>query len=216
MLQLKTIHDARRHRALPRIHAHSTSPLLVAAPRRAERDGTASGPGGGGCSAAARSCSSATRGQGGRSRATVLKVAPPPPAEGDVRKEDGRELTAQSTAAVAPPSTRADDRAGVAARVDGAAAPAAAAPSEGTVPPVDVPRRRPCRTVSHDFELVLPDDSTLDDGVDTPALRSPVDEDEWEFLSLDQDDTALAKPPHEAPSPSSTAAGGGPPLAVGA
>ncbi|GAA5922018.1 hypothetical protein JCM3775_003462 [Rhodotorula graminis] len=218
MLQLKTIHDARRHRALPsaRLVAHSNSPLL--APRRAARDGAASGPGGGGCGAAARSCSGAARAGPGQGRAKLLKVAPPPTVEveGHVRQEDGREVTSQPAAAFDGSDARVDEHAGPAAMADEAAGHAAAAPREEAVPLDDAPRRRPTRTISHDFELVLPGGSTVDGGVDTLAVCSPADEDEWEFLSLDQDDTVLAKPTLEAPSPASTAAGGARPPSTGA
>ncbi|GAA5842993.1 hypothetical protein JCM9279_001822 [Rhodotorula babjevae] len=164
MLQLKTIHDARHHRALPssaRLHARSTSLL---APRRVGRDAAASGPGGGGCSMAARSAGSAARAEALQGRARPQKVAPPSAGEVEVnvRKED-------------PPAVAA-----------GAGA--------------DVGRSS---TLSHDFELVARADTTFDRGADTPARRSPADEDEWEFLSFEHEETVLAKSPTNAYGPSS-------------
>jgi len=235
MLQLKTIHDARRHRALPSLHAHSTSLL---APRRVDRDGTVSGPGGGGCGMAARLAGRGVRAEAAQGRARPQKVPPPAGAvvEVNVRKEEPLAASAGSGTEVGQPSMDGDGRLGCAARA-GQAVPAAPAPPERLSPPVDAPRRRPSRasssfsaalhgshewlthliragTISHDFELVLPADTTFDGGVGTPALRSPADEDEWEFLSFEHNDTALETSSHDGPGSTSTAASIAPPAPV--
>ncbi|GAA6055141.1 hypothetical protein JCM3770_007462 [Rhodotorula araucariae] len=210
MLQLKTLHDARRSRSLPaaRLHAHSAVPLAARPPAGVN---------------SARLSAVAARADGmlGRSRVhrAVLAVAGPAKVRsagdaGRANVDAGMSVSgARSTAGTGENAQPVGDGfhgVNPAVAVDkGDAAPVGPTPESDlrvAVPPRRLSRAPlffPCvdqrrwnrrltglaGTESHDFELV-PSGSTIDPPDTLGALSPPacVVEDEWELLSIDSDD----------------------------
>ncbi|TNY22547.1 hypothetical protein DMC30DRAFT_414968 [Rhodotorula diobovata] len=181
MLQLKTVHDARRTRALPsstRLHAHG--------PLAARRDnGTTSTAAGGGCGLTARLVGVGSPRDTVQVRARPPKVLPSGPAAATKASTTPGDAQVMAPRAAGGPATKVVVEVVAALAQEGEQEATASGETAKPAAFVDAPRRRPCRTQSHDFELVFPAGPGFD-AAEAPSLRSPADEDDWEFLSLEQ------------------------------